>query len=116
AFDAYPHLWGLTRPDTNIDHRRVPDPAAVFRRNGTTLPGSARAAPYPPGGNAAGGPASGGPHTRAGFDPRRGGRLLVVHNIGAGARVEDVLFRYELTGRFRYALPPETSPAAARAD
>src|SRR5688572_396378 len=25
AFSTYPNLWGLTRPDRNIDHRRVPN-------------------------------------------------------------------------------------------
>lgn len=27
---------------------------------------------------------------------------LVVHNIGAGARVEDVLFSWKITGHYRY--------------
>ncbi|MEM8985067.1 MAG: DUF1287 domain-containing protein, partial [Pseudomonadota bacterium] len=25
AFEQYPQRWGLSRPDTNIDHRRVPN-------------------------------------------------------------------------------------------
>lgn len=31
-----------------------------------------------------------------------GARPLLVHNIGAGARLEDVLFAYPLTGHYRY--------------
>ncbi len=31
-----------------------------------------------------------------------GKRLLVVHNIGNGPEVEDVLFRFPITGHFRY--------------
>lgn len=27
---------------------------------------------------------------------------LVVHNIGAGAKVEDVLFNWKMTGHYRY--------------
>ncbi len=33
-----------------------------------------------------------------------GQRPLVVHNIGAGARVEDTLFAFRLNGHFRF--PP----------
>src|SRR6185295_13450631 len=46
SFLSYPQLWGLSKPDPNIDHRRVPNLAAFFRRNGTTLPVSARASDY----------------------------------------------------------------------
>ena len=38
AFSAYPTMWGLKRPDSNIDHRRVPNLQVFFRRNGTALP------------------------------------------------------------------------------
>jgi uncharacterized protein YijF (DUF1287 family) len=31
-----------------------------------------------------------------------GGRLSVVHNIGQGAREEDVLFAWTLTGHYRW--------------
>jgi len=32
SFSAYPKTWGLTRPDTNIDHRRVPNLETFFKR------------------------------------------------------------------------------------
>jgi uncharacterized protein YijF (DUF1287 family) len=41
-FAVYPKIWGLTKPDTNIDHRRVPNLATFFRRHGETLPISSR--------------------------------------------------------------------------
>jgi hypothetical protein len=31
-----------------------------------------------------------------------GSRPLAVHNIGAGARLEDVLFAFEITGHYRF--------------
>ena len=33
-------------------------------------------------------------------------RPLIVHNVGAGAQVEDVLFAWPITGHYRY-LPEE---------
>ena len=34
-FDKYPKIWGLEKPDKNIDHRRVPNLMTLFERNGT---------------------------------------------------------------------------------
>src|SRR5262249_56961850 len=96
AFDTYPRLWGLAKPDSNIDHRRVPNLANFFRRHGATLPVSARGADYAPGDIVTWRLSSGVPHIGLVSDRRAGERFLVVHNIGDGARVEDVLFRYEL--------------------
>lgn len=31
---------------------------------------------------------------------------LIVHNIGSGAKVEDMLFAYPVTGHFRYPKQP----------
>ena len=38
SFGMYPKTWGLNRPDTNIDHRRVPNLETFFRRKGKELP------------------------------------------------------------------------------
>jgi len=47
-FDVYPH--GQQRhPDTNIDHRRVPNLMVFFARKGTALPKSLRPSEYLPG-------------------------------------------------------------------
>jgi len=37
AFAAYPALWGLKRPDPNIDHRRVPNLETYFARHGQVV-------------------------------------------------------------------------------
>ena len=108
-FAAYPKLWGLRRPDPNIDHRRVPNLATFFTRRGGRLAVTRSAAHYRPGDIVTWRLSSGVPHIGLVSDvPVRGtDRHLVVHNIGSGAQIEDVLFAYELTGHFRW---PTTSP------
>ncbi len=105
-FVAYPTIWGLTRPDPNIDHRRVPNLQRYFQRQGAALPISDDGADYQPGdlvtwmlpGNL--------PHIGivSGQRSTDGQRPLIVHNIGAGPKLEDMLFDYPITGRYRYAL------------
>ena len=106
AFSAYPPLWGLKKTDRNIDHRRVPNLQAFFKRAGAALDISANGVDYRPGdvvsqmlpGNL--------PHIGIVADERTpdGARPLLVHNIGAGARLEDVLFAYRITGHYRYGV------------
>lgn len=104
-FNAYPKHWGLTRPDRNIDHRRVPNLEAYFRRTGWRLPASANAADYQPGDIVTwnlNGDKGWLPHIGVVTDRRaRSGRPLIAHNIGAGPKLEDVLFDWKITGRFR---------------
>ncbi|HPA50333.1 MAG TPA: DUF1287 domain-containing protein [Thermoanaerobaculia bacterium] len=105
AWSAYPKLWRLSRPDPSIDHRRVPNLVTFFRRHGATLPVSRRAAGFSPGDIVVWRLASGVPHIGFVSDRRTPqGTPLVLHNIGSGAREEDVLFSYVITGHFRY--PP----------
>jgi uncharacterized protein YijF (DUF1287 family) len=110
AFDAYPTYWSLTRPDPNIDHRRVLNLETFFSRAGERLPPSDDPADYRPGDVVAW-------NLRgdAGFLPHMGvvldetgpsGRPLIAHNIGRGPQVEDVLFDWPMTGRYRYAVAP----------
>jgi uncharacterized protein YijF (DUF1287 family) len=103
-FDAYPKAWGLRRTDANIDHRRVPNLATFFRRNGKALAVTRRGADYRPGDIITWRLSSGVPHIGVVSDvPVRGtDRYQVVHNIGGGAQIEDVLFSYQLTGHYRY--------------
>jgi len=106
AFSAYPALWGLKKTDRNIDHRRVPNLQAFFKRAGAALALSENGMDYRPGdiisqmlpGNL--------PHIGIVADAHSsdGARPLVVHNIGAGARLEDVLFAYPITGHYRYGV------------
>ena len=102
SFHSYPQLWGLAKPDPNIDHRRVPNLAAFFRRHGRSLPVSTRASDYSAGDIVTWRLASGVPHIGLVADRLERGRPLVIHNIGAGAQVEDVLFSYAITGHYRY--------------
>lgn len=101
-FAAYPALWGLSRPDRNIDHRRVPNLQTFFARIGAELPLQDEPAPYLPGdivtwtlpGNL---DHIGIVSDRLGSD----GTPLILHNIGRGAQEEDILFAYPITGHYR---------------
>lgn len=108
AFGAYPNNWGLGRPDTNIDHRRVPNLATFFKRQGAALPVSSRGQDYKPGDVVAFALPDGRPHI--GLITERlsddGARPLVLHNIGRGPQIEDMLFTLTITGRFHYTGPP----------
>lgn len=105
AFATYPQRWGLTRPDRNIDHRRVPNLAMFFARHGESLGTSTQAADFAPGDIVTWRLASGVPHIGIVSDRvNAAGVPLVIHNIGRGAVEEDVLFAYEVTGRYRYPL------------
>ncbi len=101
AFTAYPKIWGLRRPDANIDHRRVPNLQAFFRRRGAELPVTTE---YRAGDLVTWRLSSGRPHIGLVVDRRSpdGARPMVVHNVGAGPKVEDAMFRYEITGHYRY--------------
>jgi uncharacterized protein len=102
AFDAYPAFWGLTAPDRNIDHRRVPNLQTLFARIGAEVPLVEGPAPYLPGdiitwtlpGNLG--------HMGIVSDRRApDGTPLILHNIGKGAQEEDILFAYPMTGHYR---------------
>lgn len=103
-FSAYPKNWGLTKPDPNIDHRRVPNLMKYFERSGKSLPVTKQTSAY-----------------RAGdiiawrLDGRLyhigivaaerscdGSRPLIIHNIGAGTQAEDRLFDFEIIGHYRW--------------
>ncbi len=112
-FAAYPPLWGLRRPDRNIDHRRVPNIETWARRAGHALPATRDPAAYLPGDLVSWRLPNGLPHIGLVSDRRAtdgSGRRLVVHNIGAGTRVEDVLLAWPPAGHFRIFRGP--SPPA----
>ena len=102
-FATYPKNWGLAKPDRNIDHRRVPNLATWFTRQGFALPVSQDAATYMPGDIVTWILGGGQPHIGIVSDRRSddGARPLVIHNIGWGAREDDALFEYRITGHFR---------------
>ncbi len=108
AFAAYPHKWGLSHPDANIDHRRVENLAVFFTRHGEALPVSTVAQDYRPADVVTWRLPGGQPHIGLVSDRSAGGTPLMVHNIGSGAQVEDILFAYTITGHYRY-LPDKRS-------
>lgn len=105
-FNKYPskRIWGLTKPDKNIDHRRVPNLQVLFERHGTIFQVSNNPDDYLPGdlvtwmlpGNL--------PHIGIVIDEKSADRErpLIVHNIGAGPEINDMLFAYPITGHYRY--------------
>jgi uncharacterized protein YijF (DUF1287 family) len=102
SFNAYPKNWGLKQPDSNIDHRRVPNLTCFFRRMGWALDSSTVPADYLPGDIVAWKLANGLPHIGIVSDKKTpAGHPLVIHNIGSGTQEEDVLFRFTITGHFR---------------
>jgi uncharacterized protein YijF (DUF1287 family) len=103
-FSKYPKIWGLEKPDPNIDHRRVPNLMVFFKRKGEALPVTQNPADYKPGDLVAWDLGGGITHIGIVVDRKSPGgrRHMVVHNIGAGPRVEDMLFDYKIIGHFRF--------------
>ncbi|MDP5278798.1 DUF1287 domain-containing protein [Sphingomonas sp. DG1-23] len=106
AFAAYPKKWGLRRPDRNIDHRRVPNLARFFARMGAELPVPADGKGWQPGDIFTSAPSNGAggnvPHIGFVSDLPGAQGPLILHNIGRGAREEDALRAWPITGRFRW--------------
>jgi uncharacterized protein YijF (DUF1287 family) len=101
-FGAYPHLWHLSQPDPNIDHRRVPNLATFFRRHGQSLPVTESPHDWRAGDIVTWQLPGGLAHIGLVSDRLQDGTPLVIHNIGEGARLEDVLFAFKITGHYRY--------------
>lgn len=103
ARSGYPNKWGANNPDSNIDHRRVLNLMAYFKRQGKSLPLSSSADDYQPGDIVAWELTTGIDHigivTNMLSDSED--RYLIVHNIGAGTRIEDVLFAWTIKGHYR---------------
>ena len=99
----------LVHPDSNIDHRRVPNLMVFFSRKGTSLTVSTRTEDYEPGELVTWDLGGGVPHIGIVVDRQaaQSGRYMVVHNIGAGPKMEDVLFSWKITGHYRYFGPAQ---------
>lgn len=105
-FSKYPNLkkWGLKKPDTNIDHRRVPNLEVFFERKGQKIAVTQNPSDYKTGdivtwmiGNKL-------PHIGIVTHKKSadGKRNLIVHNVGGGQVLEDCLFNWKIVGHFRY--------------
>ncbi|MFL1407225.1 DUF1287 domain-containing protein [Marinobacter sp. M1N3S26] len=105
-FDAYPsnRIWGMTGTDRNIDHRRVPNLRVFFSRKGQSLAVSDSPADYLPGDIVTWRLPGNQPHIGIVTDQYSDttGNPLIVHNIGLGPRLDDMLFAYNITGHYRY--------------
>jgi uncharacterized protein YijF (DUF1287 family) len=105
---AYPNhsRWLLSHTDTNIDHRRVPNLRVFFERKGERLPITSNAGDYSPGDLVTWDLSSAVPHIGMVVDKKAtSGRYMIVHNIGRGPQLEDVLFNWKITGHYRYSGP-----------
>lgn len=107
-FSAYPKIWGLTRTDKNIDHRRVPNIETYLTRHGAARPTPTTNQGWRPGDIVSmrlveKGQSGGLPHIAIISDRRAAsGRPYVIHNIGSGAREDDIIGQYAQERRFRF--------------
>ncbi|HEX4737470.1 MAG TPA: DUF1287 domain-containing protein [Allosphingosinicella sp.] len=104
AFSAYPRIWGLSRPDPSIDHRRVPNLRTWLTRKGASLPIPRDASGWRPGDIFTSLVDKRGTHIGFVSDRMGASGPLIIHNIGLGAREEDALLAWPITGRFRWSL------------
>ncbi|MEK6408624.1 MAG: DUF1287 domain-containing protein [Acidobacteriota bacterium] len=101
-FGAYPDKWGARRPDSNIDHRRVPNLMTFFNRAGKSIAAN-KPSDYLPGDVVAWELDNHLLHIGLVTDAAAAGtqNYLIVHNIGAGAKIEDVLMAWKIIGHYR---------------
>ena len=103
-FNLYPAIWGLEKPDKNIDHRRVPNLMVFFSRFGTEKAISQNSEDYIPGDIVAWD--LGGDITHIGIVLNKKSadneRYLIVHNIGYGQEISDCLFAFPIIGHYSY--------------
>jgi uncharacterized protein YijF (DUF1287 family) len=104
-FNKYPKIWGLKKPDTNIDHRRVPNLETFFKRHGKTLENTSVPQDYKPGDLVTWRLDNNLPHIGIVSDIQSksdSNRYQIIHNIGRGPRLEDMLFDYKIVGHYRF--------------
>lgn len=101
-FGLYPKKWGMTETDTNIDHRRVPNLQVFFKRFGEELEISKNPESYQPGDIITWNMPSGRPHIGLVSNFSKNGIPLIIHNIGAGPKIDNMLFSFEISGHYRY--------------
>jgi uncharacterized protein len=104
AWSVYPKKWGAKGTDTSIDHRRVLNLMTWFNRQGKSLPITQDRADYLPGDVVAWDLSDGLEHIGilTNVSSEADQHYLIVHNIGAGARIEDVLLTWKIVGHYRY--------------
>lgn len=106
-FSLYPQKWGMRGPDSNIDHRRVPNHITFMKRFGRSLPlaTEGEAAKTWKAGDLVYWTLTPSSLTHCGVisnERNAHGIPLVIHNIGPTARQEDCLNSWRIIGHFRY--------------
>ena len=103
-FDKYPKIWGLKKPDKNIDHRRVPNQMTYFERHGSSLPITNKSENYLPGDVVAWDLGGGTTHIGVVVNKKSlfSDNYMIVHNIGAGQNIDDCLFDFKIIGHYRF--------------
>ena len=103
-FELYPKIWGLSKPDSNIDHRRVPNLMTYFKRQGAEIPITDMGKDYLPGDIVSWNLGGGLTHIGIVVNKKSNDnkRFMIVHNIGGGQVLEDCLFNYTITGHYRF--------------
>lgn len=104
-FQNYPKKWGLSRTDTNIDHRRVPNLQTFLTRQGKSLAITSNPENFKPG-DIVSWDLDGKGMTHIGLVSNlwseKTRSYLIVHNIGSGTHAEDRLLEWKITGHYRY--------------
>ena len=110
-FELYPKIWGLSKPDSNIDHRRVPNLMTYFKRQGAEIPITDKGKDYLPGDIVSWNLGGGLTHIGVVVNKKSNDnkRFMIVHNIGGGQVLEDCLFNYTITGHYRFLEKNELS-------
>ena len=107
-FSAYPSIWRLSRPDRNIDHRRVPNLETWLTRQGAKLEMPSDVSQLEAGdlltmrlpGNL--------PHIAIVSDKvSEAGEPLIIHNIGAGTREEALAASLQALLLYRFRVYPD---------
>ena len=103
-FDKYPKIWGLKKPDKNIDHRRVPNQMTYFERQGSSLTITNKSENYLPGDVVAWDLGGGTTHIGVVVNKKSlfSDNYMIVHNIGAGQNIDDCLFDFKIIGHYRF--------------
>ncbi|MDI3319528.1 DUF1287 domain-containing protein [Pinibacter soli] len=103
-FSKYPQKWGRKTPDSNIDHRRVPNQMTFFSRFGETKTTTTNPVEYTPGDVVTWDLGNGLTHIGIVIDRKStdNKRYLIVHNIGNGQEISDCLFSFKIIGHYHY--------------
>jgi len=107
-FKLYPTKFGLKKPDPSIDHRRVPNLEVFFERMGAKVDATGDAKDYRPGDLVVWELSPGVTHIGIVSDKKvhlLTSRHHIIHNVGAGEVMEDVLFDWKIIGHYRYGGP-----------